>query len=262
MGAIKTAGLGLAAAVVLFALLASGAEAGEYGHCVKTDRVAKVFKGHYLDKGCVKKATIQEAEVGGAGNKWNWEPGPGPNPKLAAKGKATTLELGGEGGAITCEKHTSSGQITSSKEASMQISFTGCTWSVTMASCESAGQAPGTIVWPVFGRLVDHGEHGHGGGEPVEGEVWSEFTVFPNAEFTCGTEGASFVVFDSAAGVTTGKSVNGMGKKDLTAFGMGKAEQSLEVFFENPATSKLERLHAGLTAEDTVKFEERIEVRL
>lgn len=262
MGAIKSVGLGLAAAALALALFASGAQAGEYGRCVKAERAAKVFKGHYLDKGCTKKATIQEVDVGGSANKWNWETGPGTNPKLTAKGKITSLVVGGEGGTITCAKHTSTGQVTSSKEASMQITFTGCTRGITEEPCETAGQAPGAVVWPVFDRLVDHGEHGHGGGEPVEGEVWSELTLFPNAEFSCGTEGASFVLFDSLAGVTSGKSINGMGRNDATAFGMGKGEQNLEVFFTNPATSKDERLHATLTAEDMVKFEERIEVQL
>ncbi len=262
MRAIKTAGLAFAAAALSCALIASGAQAGEYGHCVKTERTFKVFKGQYLDKGCTKKATIQETQVGGSANKWNWEPGPGPSLGLSAKGKAVTLQLSGEGGSITCEKHTSTGQLSSSKEASMQITFIGCTWSVTGESCESTGQIPGWVVWPVFDRLVDHGERGHGGGEPAEGEVWSEFTVFPNAEFTCGAAKTSFVVFDSVAGVTSGKSVNAMGKKDATAFGAGKGEQNLELFFDNPATNKLERLHATLTAEDAVLFTERIEVRL
>jgi len=262
MRAIKTAGLAFAAAALSCALLASGALAGEYGHCAKTERAGHVFKGQYLDKGCTKKATIQETQVGGTENKWDWESGAGPAPALTAKGKAVTLQLSGEAGSITCERHTSTGQVTSSKEASMQITFSGCTWSVSGESCESAGQLPGWIVWPVFDRLVDHGEHGHGGGEPAEGEVWSELTVFPNAEFTCGAQKTSFVVFDSVAGVTSGKSVNAMAKKDATAFGTGKGEQNLELFFANPSTSKLERLHATLTAEDAAKFEERIEVRL
>ena len=259
---MKTAGLSFAAAALSCALIASGAQAGEYGHCVKTERTLKVFKGQYLDKGCTKRATLQETQAGGTANKWDWEAGPGPNPLLSAKGKATTLALGGEGGSITCEKHTSTGQVSSSKEASMQITFVGCTWSVTGESCETAGQIPGWITWPVFERLVDHGEHGHGGGEPPEGEVWSELTVFPNAEFTCGAEKTSFVVFDSVAGATTGKSVNATAKKDTTAFGEGKGEQNLEVLFDNPNTSKLERLHATFTAEDAVLFAERIEVRL
>ena len=262
MRAIKTAGLAFAAAALSCCLLAAGAQAGEYGHCVKTERVSHLYKGQYLDKGCTRKATVQESQVGGSENKWSWESGPGPNAALTAKGKAVTLQLSGEAGSITCEKHTSTGHVSSSKEASMQVTFTGCTWSVTSETCESAGQAPGTVVWPVFDRLVDHGEHGHGGGEPAEGEVWSEFTVFPNAEFTCGSAKTSFVVFDSVAGVTSGKSINAMGKKDATVFGTGKGEQNLELFFENPSTSKLERLHATLAAEDTVRFEERIEVRL
>ncbi len=261
MGPIKTACLGLAAAALLLALLATGAQAGEYGSCVKQAKVNRHFKGHYLDKGCTSKATVQETEVGGSGNEWNWEGGT-PTPAVTTKGKVVALQITGEGGTITCKKHTSTGQVTSSKEASMQITFTECSRGMTAETCETAGQAPGTIVWPVFDRLVDHGEHGHGGGEPVEGELWSELTVFPNAEFTCGTEGASFLVFDSFAGVTTGKTINQMGKKDTTAFGAGKAEQTLEVFYENPATSKQERLHATVTAEDTVLFAERIEIRL
>lgn len=144
----------------------------------------------------------------------------------------------------------------------MQITFTGCSRGISEEPCETAGQAPGTIVWPVFDRLVDHGEHGHGGGEPLEGEVWSELTLFPNAEFTCGSEGATFLVFDSASGVTSGKTVDAMSKKAVTAFGAGKAEQNLEVFFTNPVTTKQERLHASLTAEDILKFEERVEIRL
>lgn len=262
MRAIKFAGLAFAATALSLALLVSGAQAGEYGHCVKTERVFKVFKGQYLDKGCTKKATIQETQAGGTDNKWDWESGPGPSPVLSAKGKVVTLQMGGEAGSITCERHTSTGQLSSSKEASMQITFSGCTWSATGETCESSGQVAGSLVWPVFDRLVDHGEHGHGGGEPAEGEVWSELTVFPNAEFTCGAAKTSFVVFDGVAGVTSGKSVSAMGKKDATAFGPGKGEQNLEVFFANPTTSKLERLHATLTAEDAVKFEERIEVRL
>ncbi len=262
MRAIKIAGLAFAAAALACAVLVSVAQAGEYGHCVKTERVFKVFKGQYLDKGCTKKATIQETQAGGTENKWDWEPGPGPNPVLSAKGKAVTLQMGGEAGSITCERHTSTGRLSSSKEASMQITFTGCTWSVTGETCESSGQIAGWVVWPVFERLVDHGEHGHGGSEPAEGEVWSELTVFPNAEFTCGAAKTSFVVFDGVAGVTSGKNVNAMAKKDATAFGPGKGEQNLEMFFSNPNTNKLERLHASLTAEDAVKFEERIEVRL
>jgi hypothetical protein len=261
MGRIKSGGVALLAVLALGALAASGAQAGEFGRCVKVERVAKVFKGRYLDKGCTSKATAQEFANGGTANKWEWEPGPTANPKFTSKGKTATVALEGEGGTITCERHTSAGQIDNTKEATLEETFTGCVWSVTSQPCESAGQLPGTIVWPGFDRLVDHGEKSHGGGEPIEGEVWTEFTVFPNAEFTCGPELASFVVFDSVSGVTTGKNLNAMSKKDSTVFGTGKAEQHLETFFGNPKTSKLERLHATLTAEDAVKLEERSELR-
>ena len=215
MKRIRIVGLCLVAMFAMSALAATAAHAGEYGVCKKAE---PKNTGNYSDKNC-------QIKVGGTGG-WEWYPAGSPQvpTPIAYTDSTKTAELVGAAGVIKCKKSTSSGAITGPKSDIDVVRFTGCEFiGAVKGECHSAGEPAGNITTNVLNtKLIDHGEKGFSGGEPAEGEVWTEFygpggpeTV--QAEYECAkllvirTEG-------SLSGKYTKGSINVMSKKAETEF--------------------------------------------
>jgi hypothetical protein len=90
----KLVGLCLAAALAFSALgavAATSAHAAEYGECLKTQKVGKLYKGRFLDKHCTEEATVEE-EAGGKKNKYEFNPGLAASKRFTSKSGVVHLE--------------------------------------------------------------------------------------------------------------------------------------------------------------------------
>jgi hypothetical protein len=128
--------------------------------------------------------------------------------------------------AVECQKSTGSGEITGPKSGSTITTFTEC--STKGEKCQSKGEPAGTIkTFEILTTLIDHGEKGLSGGEPISGEVWTEFSIkSPEtslAIFSC-TGVGFFSAIGSNAGVTEGN-INKMGTSNKTEIKVGLGEQ-------------------------------------
>jgi hypothetical protein len=229
MKRIRIMGLCLIAVFAFSAMVATGAQAGEVGECVKAPKVGKFYTGNYTDKNCT---TVSGTKTG----KYNWSPGVTPaNAKFTAKTKVATLASAA--GTITCKASTTVGEWTGVKTNHEVITFTGCVLSVTSGECHSLEEAEGSGIIKTFEdtTLIDNGEKGPSGGEPAPGEVWNSFApsaTSPYAPFATMFKCAPGVVFRSSgstSGVVT--PVNATTAKFTTVFGEGKGEQDLVTEF-------------------------------
>ena len=283
MKRIQVVGLCLVAAFAFTAFAASIAQAGEFGKCIELKAENKLYHGEYTGKGCEAKTKVsaEETEKGGKKNKYDWVPAPtaavGHGIKYTSSGKAATLE--GEAGDITCKKNTDAGEILGPKADIDTTTFTECTLSVTKEACFSPGQTHnskgGTIVtYPDNTRLLDHGEKGGSGGEPAEGEVWTEFyeegtTVGFTGEghflafFYCLAEGSEipFEVEGTLAGVDLAKDLNKMSTAGEVSFAKGEGEQDLYTTYYDPITKEVTTGASVQNAKDKVKYSEKVEVK-
>lgn len=228
MTRIRIVGLCLVAMFAFSAYVASAAQAGQDGECVKAPKVEKKYTGHYTDKLCKVHATAGE-EAEGKKNKYNWV-SPAAATFTATSGVAT---LKGPAGTILCTASTTVGHWTGPTKNSEVATFTGCEFKgAVTGECHSAGQAAGTIVTnELETTLLDHGEKGPSGGEPAEGEIWDIFTAKGGsgvqAEYQC----AGIVVIrtlGSLGGIFSAKSINKASTKGEILFkGEGSPEQDL-----------------------------------
>ena len=97
------AGLCLAV-LALNAIVASPAQAGEYGLRAKAMKVGRRFTGHFLDRNCTVGATKAQIEEGKK-NKYEWVSAAGT--KYVANTR--TVELNYGGGTVLCKKSTDEG---------------------------------------------------------------------------------------------------------------------------------------------------------
>ncbi len=241
MKRMRIAGLCLVAMfaiTALSAMAASSAYAGEYGVCVKAQKVEKKYVGLYTDKNCQTAASEKEVEEGKK-NKYEWVSAAGEKSTTTTK----TAVLSSAAGKITCKKSKGTAEITGAKSDLETVEFEECTLSVTGGKCTSVqeGEKEGNITtFQLETKLIDHGEKGPSGGEPAEGEAWTEFNGEAGngglqAEFVC-APGVIFRTSGTLSGVTT--PVNLMESKDTTSFGEGKGEQDLVTeFSENGGIS-------------------------
>jgi hypothetical protein len=216
-------------AVSAFAMSATSAYAGEYGQCTK---LAKA-KGKYTDSNCTKLAEKKGKPV----NKGAYEFVAGPSPSCVAQKKgeytnsgcteksakahkgsferepcygtgngcaeykteseSVTLESGK--GNIVCAKSTGTGVITGVKTGDQTVNLEHCELPH-VGACTSlqVGEPAGDITtYQLETTLIDHGEKGLGGHEPVEGEVWNQYANLAGAhapfiaQFDC--PGAGFL---------------------------------------------------------------------
>jgi hypothetical protein len=262
----RTAGLCLAAIFAFTAIVASTAQAAEYGRCVKLS--TKPYTGLFVEKNCMKEATMEE-EVEGKHNKYEWVPGPGPSPGYTSKGKASLLKSAA--GEVTCKKNTDKGKILTNKTDEDEFTFEGCVLAGTNEPCQNEGGTAGVIkTFALLTEILGDAEEGAGGNATVgKGEVWLQFIAkgeSPSpfgegpfvATFECGK--SQIAVEGSVAGVQT-VDINAMQKKSELAVGVGKGEQALESTFLNPVTKEIETVPAEFTAPGKTKYEEKGEVR-
>jgi hypothetical protein len=229
MKRIRIMGLCLIAVFAFSAMVATAAQAGEVGECVKAAKVGKFYTGGYTDKNCT---VVSGTKTG----KYEWSPGVAPaNAKFTASTKVATLASAA--GTITCKKSTTAGEWTGLKTNHEVITFTSCKLSVTSGECHSLEEAEGSGIIKAFEdtTLIDNGEKGPSGGEPVSGEVWNSYAPAATSpygiyatEFKC-APGVVFRSSGSVSGVVT--PVNTMSAKLTTAFGEGKGEQDLNTEF-------------------------------
>ena len=203
MKRFKIVGLCLVAVFALTAVMASGAQAGQWGTCTKAAKNGKVYTGNYTDKLCSTKA----AEKNG---KYEWVPNAA-NIPFTSEGPASHLK--GAAGEIACEHGTDSGTFEGATKDTDTFTFDGCKLKPFELACKSYNTAEaGQIVTNALAsELIDNGQKGLSGKEPAAGEVWMQETnkgtttdpVFgPGpflADFECG--GIPFAVTGSVSGV-------------------------------------------------------------
>jgi hypothetical protein len=232
MRRIKTIGLCLVAVFAFSAMVASAAQAGEVGECLKLSKNAeKKYTGKYTDKGCTKEATSAQKTEGKV-NKYEWSPGvAAKNAKFTAVSKKPHLE--GAGGNVECAESTVTGEYTGPKTALEQARFTGCEFKGTPSgACVTAGDKPGEVNTVVLGvQTLDEGEHGDSGGTVGKGEVWDQFAnqAGPEniqAEYTCSGI-LNLRTAGSLSGPLAAKYLNKMEAKEEISFNKGEGEQDL-----------------------------------
>jgi hypothetical protein len=258
MKRFKIVGLCLVAVFALSAVMASGAQAGSIGTCVKAAKNGKLYTGKFTDKLCKVGATKAQEEAGKE-NKYEFIDNAGNIPFTSEGGPS---HLKGAAGEIACERGTDSGTFEGAKKDTDVFVFIGCKLKPFELVCKSYGAKEGEIITNTLAStLIDNGEKGLSGKEPVAGEVWEQETnagintdpVFgPGpwlASFECG--GIPFAVSGSVSGVVEAAYVNaklkkGKGGKETgkgwkfgkptfkIAFTEAGGEQDLQTTFVNP----------------------------
>jgi hypothetical protein len=159
--------------VLVVALLAvSGAQAAQYGRCVKVAKINKEYKGNYEDKGCTKAV----AETG----RYEWIPGPGPKPAFTVQLKRVTLTSPNVEFTVSCSAATGSGSITGATSGNETLTLTSCSSSSAGGKCNSSGEPPGIIKTHTLATELS---------EPSPGNVLTVLNPAPwysyAAEFEC-----------------------------------------------------------------------------
>ena len=227
----------LLVATIALASLACSTQAAEVGECVKLERVEGRFHGHYVDKNCQVLATPAE-DAEGKHNSREWSPGVDPA-HAGFKAKSKTVVLRGAAGTIECRKASAVGEWTGAQTGTETITLEACEEKGTDGLCNSAGQAPGTIVTnPLEIALRGAGEESFNLNEKSEaepvtvgpGEVWEQLRGpggeldSVQLEYEC--SGIVVVRIEgSLAGPLAPGSLNLELKKDEVAFGEGKGAE-------------------------------------
>ncbi len=272
MKRFRIVGLCMVAVFALTAVMASGAQAGQLGTCVKAAKNGKLYTGHYTDKLCGVHATgAQETE--GKANKYEWVANAG-NIPFTSEGGPTHLK--GAAGEISCERATDSGTLEGAKADKDVFVFIGCKLKPFELVCKSYGAKEGEIVTnSLASTLIDNGEKGLSGKEPAKGEVWQQETAAGTTtdpvfgpgpwlvNFECG--GIPFAVSGSMSGVVEHAYINaklkkGKGGKETgkgwkfgkptfkVAFTEAGGEQDLQTTFVNPL--KENKVETGASAQE------------
>ncbi|HTQ67234.1 MAG TPA: hypothetical protein VMI13_00940 [Solirubrobacteraceae bacterium] len=260
-----TAGCCLATMLACAAIIASTAQAVEYGRCVKLS--TKPYTGLFVDKNCIKEANSQE-EAEGKVNKYQWVPGPGLSAGYTLKGKTSVLKSAA--GEVTCKKNAGKGKLLTAKTGEVELSFEGCVLAGTKQTCQNKEGVAGVIrTFDLLTEALGDDEEGAGGGSVIKGEVWLQLiakgrNLTPFGEgpfltsFECGT--TQFAIGGSVAGVQT-VDINSMQKKSELGFGAGKGEQALEWTLLDPISKEVETVPSEFVGSDKVKYEEKGELR-
>lgn len=196
MKRFKVIGLCLVAVFALSAVMASGAQAGQFGQCEKAAKEGKLYTGLYTEKLCSTRATLKEREEGKK-NKYEWVPNAAVI-KFTSEGGVSKLK--GGPGEIECKHGTDSGEIINANENRDTFTFYECTLQPFGLKCKNAEveitnektklkEKVGVIVSTrLHTTLLDHGTKGGSGKEPKEGEVWDEVSQTALSPSPFGTE--------------------------------------------------------------------------
>jgi len=264
MKRFKMVGLIVVAVFALGAVMASGAQAGKFGTCVKK------ASGNYTEKTCETLAS-----PAGSG-KYEFVPNV---KKIKFFSQGGESKLKGAAGEIVCKHGTDEGEIINGTENIDKFTFYECSLKPFELPCKNAEveievgkgktakkEKVGVIItFTLKSKLVDHGEKGPGGKkEPAEKEVWNSMQnngeLHPSglgegpwlAAFECGP--VPFAVSGSVASVIPAKYVSNPKLKSAKKPKPGKAlkptyeevysatggEQGQVTTYFNPETSKVE----------------------
>jgi hypothetical protein len=274
MRRLSIVGLCFVAMVAFGATVASSADAGEYGVCLKVKGFHHT--GKWNDNACEVSRNVPDE------GKFEWYPGltgigqPGVSKEnfefTSREGKAV---LGSAAGRITCMKSTDEGEILGAQYNVETILFKEC--ALTPAGAKKAtgnctgdgvaGLGEGEIVVYADTYLIDHGTTGSSGLEPRESEVWNAY--FPSeggpyypymTTFACEPGVVFRIGGHASAVVAAGK----MHMSWRTEFGEGKGEQDLEgEYSENggltyePTGPSVLTVHGTNTTRDKSKIDVR-----
>jgi hypothetical protein len=112
----------------------------EIGRCVKVpaEKVEKinVYHGNFANSGCTEEAS---------GGMFEWTPGLPPAKTFSVEGKTLSLETTGKK-KILCLASSGSGEYTSTKAATLNVTLSGCTRTSTKETCQSEGASAGSIA--------------------------------------------------------------------------------------------------------------------
>ena len=261
---IRIVGLCLVAAFAGHALTESSAIASaEYGQCVKTAKIGKVFKGRYKAKTCTEEseATPIEQSEGGHTNKYEWVAGAGHDPGYTALSRGLGLNVGGSVGTVNCKKkktNAGKGSILGPLTVEVKMTFTGCEWEVPSEKgqlCQTEGAAPGEIEMAVLEGTVF---------EPEAGHVMINYVAKTGdfATFECPGH-RQVVMYGSVAGrIDNDHDINAMSKTNLLAFGTFWGGQDLEANVYNSVLKGWEEnLPVIFSSTQEYKFETSYELR-
>ncbi len=253
MRRFKSSGLCLVAVLALTAVMASAAQAGQIGRCVKARQGTRKFHGgEYTDPYCATKAS--PAKTG----KYEWEANNATIPFASDGGSSHWKVAAGE--ELRCEGLADKGQyLPGGVKDTDTLTFTDCSLDPPFEQlCKSYGAAGGEIKTnELASTFIDHGEKGLSGKEPASGEVWEQETAAGTstdpafgvgswlASFEC--EGIPFALSGSISGVVEAAYVNArlkagragkrgkLGKATFKeAFTEQGGEQDLQTTFVNP----------------------------
>ena len=251
------------AVFALGAVMASGAQAGRFGTCVKK------ASGNYTEKTCETLAS-----PAGSG-KYEFVPNV---KKIKFFSQGGESKLKGAAGEIVCKHGIDEGEIINATENVDKFTFYECSLKPFELPCKNAeveieeGKGKSAkkvkvgviITFTLKSKLIDHGEKGPSGKEPAEKEVWNsmqnngephESAFGPGpflAAFECGpvpfavTGSVSSVIpakyvsnpkLKSAKKPKAGKTLKPTYEEDYTELG---GEQDLVTTYFNPETSKVE----------------------
>ena len=263
MRRFRAAGLCLVAVLGLTAVMASGAQAGQIGKCVKAKQETRKFHGgEYTDPYCATKAS--PAKTG----KYEWEANKTTIP-FASDGGSSHWKLAA-GGDLECEGLADKGEyLPGGVKDTDTLTFRNCQMRPFEIVCRSYGAAYGEIKTnELASQFIDHGEKGLSGKEPAAGEVWEQKTAAGThtdpvfgpgnwlADFEC-QDGIPFALSGSISGVVEGAYVNARlkaGRPGKRGGKLGKptfkeafteigGEQDLQAMFTNP--EKEDKVESG-----------------
>ncbi len=256
MKRIRMVGLCLVAMFAFSAMVVSAAQAGQVGICATVARTHKVYKGEYIGKNCLEKASNEEVETGGTANRYEWTSAAGH--KYTAKGPTVHLRMPGTINAeVTCKSSTAEGEWTGPTTGVDTILFHGCKLSLTGGKCTSEGLSPGEIqtsaldvtlvTYPETREQEKLNEETHVVESypvgPAEERAWLEYSAAPGhpyAEFVC-EPGVMVRTLGTLAGLVIGhvaSPFNAMRQMVQTSFGPGIGVQDLySEFSENGGIS-------------------------
>jgi hypothetical protein len=251
--------------LALSALTASSAIASaEFGQCVKTPKIGKVFKGRYKAKTCTaaSEASPTERSGGGKTNKYEWVAGASPDPGFTVFTREREgLNVGGSIGLVECKtKKTDAGKgsILGPLRIEVTVALTGCELESTEEkgqACQTEGAASGEIKMAVLeGTVV----------EPEAGHVMIDYVAKSGdfMTFECPRHYKA-VVYGSLAGNSGNiHYVNAMSKTNGFAFAPEWGGQDLEANTYNPVLKEWEEhLPVAFLSTQEFKFENSYELR-
>jgi len=208
MKRFKIIGLCLVAVFALTAVMASVAQAGQFGFCVKAEKhsveyelngkkkTKSVYKGKFSDKGCSTPAPEPGTYGPEPEGKYEWAPNTKVVP-FTSEGGAASLK--GGPGELTSPRNVDTGKILNATENEDQVTFYevklngalpcyNAEEEVTVGKGKTEKKEKIKVLKTnkLKSKLIDHGEKGPSGEEPKPGEVWMELEA---AEETIGSFG-------------------------------------------------------------------------